>query len=233
MTGVIIAGGLGTRLRSVVADMPKCLARINGQPFLFRLLQQQARAGVSRIVLCTGYGAAQVQAAVGAEFQGVPVVYSQEDHPLGTGGALRLAWERYSGPGKWLVMNGDSYLDLDVREFCEVFAVCQCDAAIAAAHVLDGSRFGALTWAAGSCVASFEEKSGKPESKWINAGVYLMTPRFLDNLSGSAPLSLEREVFPAWIEKGIWVHTSTGKFIDIGTPESYTEAQQFFPELAA
>lgn len=230
MTGVIIVGGLGTRLRPVVADKPKCLAPVNGQPFLFHLLQQMVDAGVSRIVLCTGYQAEQVEACVGSVFAGVPVDYSHETDPLGTGGALKLAFDRYGCENSWLVMNGDSYLELDIASFKHQFLTSTCIAALGAVRVPDGRRFGGLRCLPNGRICAFEEKSDAPGPKWINGGVYLLSPQFLAGLPATTPLSLERDVFPKCITNGLLAYASRGRFIDIGLPESFAEAQTFFAE---
>lgn len=233
MTGVIIAGGLGTRLRSVVPDKPKCLAPVNGQPFLFHLLQQMVDAGVKRLLLCTGYQADQVTACVGNSFAGVPVDYSHEAQPLGTGGALKLAFERFGCEDGWLVMNGDSYLDLDLPDYQHSFAQSDCIAALAAVEVPDGRRFGGLRIGPGGRIVAFEEKSEEAGPKWINGGVYLLSEKFLVGMPATKPLSLERDVFPQHLADGLLAYRVCGRFIDIGLPESFAEAQSFFAQPAA
>lgn len=233
MTGVIIAGGLGTRLRSVLADKPKCLADVCGKPFLFYLLEQMTGAGVKRIVLCTGYQAGQVEECVGTRFSGVPVVYSREDEPLGTAGALRLAFDRHGCDEPWLVMNGDSYLDIDIPSLRSEFDRSSCFAVIAAAHVADGCRFGSLKCASDGRVLAFEEKSDVPGPKWINGGVYLLSTTFLESIPKITPLSLERDVFPQSLAQGVLTYPCHGRFIDIGIPPSFALAQSFFAEAAS
>src|SRR4051794_40989906 len=105
MTGVVLAGGLGTRLRTVLPDTVKPLAPVDGRPFLLYLLEQLTRAGVSPFILCTGHLAGQLRAVEQAV--STPILYSEEDRPLGTGGALHLAWRNYPDTAPWLVMNGD------------------------------------------------------------------------------------------------------------------------------
>lgn len=232
MTAAILVGGLGTRLRSIVADTPKCLALINGEPFLLYLLRQLTDAGIDRILLCTGYGADQVEKRIGNRFSGIPVFYSREEQPLGTAGALRLAFNSYgSKDDSWFVANGDSFLELDFKHFKHRWKQSGCAAGIAAARVLDGGRFGGLRCSPDGRVLAFKEKSGKSGEKWINGGVYLLSGKFLAALPEGAP-SLERDVFPACIETGLMAYPSHGRFIDIGVPESFTEAQTFFAEAA-
>lgn len=228
MTGVILAGGLGTRLRPAVAGLPKCLAPINGKPFVLHLLRQLVRAGVSRILLCTGYRAEQVENAIGSRFSGIPVLYSREQTPLGTAGALRLAWTQFQSPEPWLVMNGDSYLELNIAHFRRRVDESACIAGIASICVMDGNRFGALRYSPEGRVTAFEEKSESPGPTWINGGIYLLSPRFLEGLPDLTPLSLERDVFPVRLDAGVLAYPCEGGFIDIGLPESFAQAQTFF-----
>src|SRR5437867_6202026 len=111
---VILAGGLGRRLGSVVADRPKALATVRGRPFLAYLLDQLCAAGTTRVTVCTGHGAAQIEAAFGARYGGARLNYSRETAPLGTGGALRLALPMLDAP-VLLVLNGDSFADVDLE----------------------------------------------------------------------------------------------------------------------
>ena len=130
-TGVILAGGLGTRLRPAIGDGAKSAALVGGHPFIDRLLDQLAGSGVERIVVCAGYQAREVEAAAGREHGGVPVVYSVEEQPLGTGGALRQARARLGDGGAWLVMNGDSYCGIEVEELAVEHAAAGLEATLA------------------------------------------------------------------------------------------------------
>jgi len=228
ITGAILAGGAGSRLKGKLPDHAKTLAPIQGQPFLHLLLRQLPCAGVHRAVLCTGYRGDQVRAEIGDLFEGMPVLYSKEEQPLGTGGALRLAWTSYGDKATWLVMNGDSYLDIDLTEMIAAHRKSANPATIAAVEVTDGRRFGSLEWDPGGQITAFREKSDTPGARWINGGVYLFEPQFLDALPRSSPLSLENEIFPAWLGRGLHVFNRRCRFIDIGTPESYSLAQTFF-----
>ena len=227
-TGLILAGGLGTRLHSVLPDTAKAIAPIQGRPFLTFLLEQFRRAAVERIILCTGHRAEQVRLEIGEEFKGIPITYSVEDQPLGTGGALGRAYRNWGGGETWFVLNGDSFLGIDLNQLQAEHERGGQAATIAAVAVADARRFGALEWSATGQVTAFHEKSGTPGEKWINGGVYLFGPEFLKALSETVPLSLEREVFPAWIPRGIHVFPQPARFIDIGTPADYFRAQEFF-----
>lgn len=228
MTGAVLAGGLGTRLRTVLPGTAKPLAPVEGRPFLFFLLEQLTRAGISPLILCTGHLASQVRAEIGEEYNSAPISYSEEDRPLGTGGALRLAWGNYPDTAPWLVMNGDSYIDIDLRAMIDSHRRSGLTATIAAVRVEDGRRYGTLEWSGDSRITAFREKSAGSGARWINGGIYILEREFLDAMPDRAPLSLETEAFPGWLARGIHAFASEARFIDIGTPESYAHAQRFF-----
>jgi NDP-sugar pyrophosphorylase family protein len=224
---VVLAGGLGTRLRAAVSDRPKVLAPVLGRPFLFHLLDWLEGTGVRDVVLCTGYGAEQVREAVRWSYKGMRVRHSREPEPMGTGGALRAALPLLpSGPV--LVANGDSFPRVDLAAFVDFHLRRGSGASLVLARVPDASRFGRVEADARGRVLRFAEKDGRPVSGWINAGVYLLSRDRIASMPERRAVSLEREVFPGWLDHGIFAMRTDGAFIDIGTPESYREAGAFF-----
>lgn len=227
-SAAILAGGLGTRLRSVVADRPKVLAPVGGRPFLTRLLDQLARSAVRKVVLLTGHRAEQVRAAFGEGYGGLELVYSDEPQPLGTGGALRHALAQLDGP-TLLLLNGDSYCDIDLDEFQQFHQEQRAGVSLALVRVADASRYGRVECDAEGRVVRFEEKRPGATPGWINAGVYLIERRLLEDVPSGRPLSLERDLLPPWTAQGIVRgFRCPGRFLDIGTPESYAAAEEFF-----
>ncbi|HYH66838.1 MAG TPA: nucleotidyltransferase family protein [Urbifossiella sp.] len=225
ITAAILAGGLGTRLRSVVADRPKVLAPVAGRPYLAHLLDPLAAAGVRETVLLTGYGADQVRAAFGDAHRGMTLRYSEEPEPLGTGGAVRHAAELLTGRAV-LLLNGDSFCALDLSAFAA--AVPAGRIGLALARVPDVSRYGAVTLDESHRVTAFVEKGGATGEGWINAGIYLIPRERLSDIPADRPVSLEREVLPRWVATPGVVGVPGGRFIDIGTPESFAAAEAFF-----
>lgn len=226
---VVLAGGLGTRLRSVVADRPKVLADVGGRPFLTYLLDFLARHGFRRAVICTGYMAGAVRAALGETYRGVALDYSEETVPLGTGGALRLALPLVDSP-RVFVMNGDSYCDADARAFVRSCAA-ETDSPAGDLVVVrqnDTGRFGRVLFDDRGRVTAFEEKGRSAGPGWINAGLYLLSRPLLESIPAGRAVSLEREVFPAWAGRGLVAWPTDGAFIDIGDPASYAAAEAFF-----
>lgn len=227
VTAAVLAGGLGTRLRSVVADRPKALAEIRGRPFLAYLLDSIAAAGVRSVVLCTGYMAEQIQAVLGNMYGHLPLRYSHEPSPLGTGGALRLALPMLDSDSV-LVMNGDSFCDVDLEAFWTWHCSHDADGSILLTEAADSKRYGRVEVDIEGRALGFYEKSELGVSGWINAGIYMLSRRLLLTIPTGRAISLEREMFPAWIGQGLYGYCSAGRFLDIGTPASYSCAEQFF-----
>lgn len=226
-TALILAGGLGTRLRSVVSQRQKVLAETHGRPFLSRLLDQLTAVGVPEAVLCTGYMGEQVEATFGSTYHGLRLFYSQETTPLGTGGALRAAVPLTTSD-PLLVMNGDSYFQVDLSAFWAYHEAHAAGTTLALARVPDTKRFGRVTVAEDGRVLAFEEKGSRDGPGWINAGIYLLGRERLLAIPLEGAVSLERQCFPAWIGDRLYGYPGEGAFLDIGTPESYAAATQFF-----
>lgn len=228
----LLAGGLGTRLRPVVADRPKVLAPVSGRPFLTYLLDQLLTAGVRETVLLVGYAADRVRTAIGDDYRGMRLIYSIETEPLGTGGAVRLALPQLCGQ-TILLLNGDSYCDVELAQFLAFHHRTKAHASLALAEVSDTSRYGRVCTDPVGRVVGFEEKGGVRSPGRINAGIYLLQRGAVDLIPESGPVSLEKEVFPQWVQlRGVWGFGG-GRFIDIGTPESYADADEFFRPVRA
>jgi NDP-sugar pyrophosphorylase family protein len=230
-TAAILAGGLGTRLRSVVADRPKVMAEVRGLPFVTYLLEQLAQAGFKHTVLCTGYLGEQVKAAFGDTYSSLHLQYSQESAPLGTAGALQLALPLFLSE-QVLVINGDSFCDANLRDFWAWYTAKDIEAALLLTQVPDTKRYGRVQVEPSGQVLKFEEKGGTEGAGWINAGIYLLERRLLSTIPKGRAVSLETEMFPAWMSGRLYGYCSQGRFLDIGTPESYAMVEQFFaPEM--
>lgn len=223
----LLAGGLGERLRSAVADRPKVLASVGGRPFVTYLLDQLAAAGARRIVVCTGYMHEHIEEALGATYKGMEVGYSCEQEPLGTGGAFRLACEQLD-EGLVLGLNGDSFCGVDYARFCAAHAVSGTGAAVLLVRVPDMARYGRVDVDGQGRVLQFCEKEGRAQPGLINAGAYLFPRSWLRDVPSAQPVSLEREVLPRWVELGLSGFEARGPFLDIGIPSDYKRAEGFF-----
>jgi len=224
---VILAGGMGTRLRSVVVDRPKVMAEVNSRPFITYLLDQLAAAGIANVVLCTGYMADQVSTVLGDHYRGMRLRYSVESSPLGTGGAIRLAMPLFSS-FPILVLNGDSYFDLDLLSFASQHRDAVAKGSLALATVVDVSRYGAVEIASDNTITKFDEKGNRHGAGLINAGVYLLEQASVEAMPSDSTVSIERELFPALIGHGLYGFAQPGKFLDIGVPTDYQAAAAFF-----
>ncbi len=229
ITTALLVGGLGTRLRPLVADRPKVLAEVNGRPMLSYLLDQLARAGVRRAVLCTGYLGEQVLAAFGPGYNLLKLEYSHEPAPLGTAGALRRALPMLQSDPV-LVLNGDSMCKADLNAFYAWHCQRGASASLLLVAAPDAARYGQVQTNADGKVLGFEEKGAVTGPGWINAGIYLLNQACIKAIPADRPVSIEREMFPAWIGQNLHGYQSQGRFLDIGTPDSYAEAARFFGE---
>lgn len=227
VTAAILAGGLGSRLRPAVSDRPKALANIGERPFLTYLFDQLVAAGARDVVLCTGYLGDQIRMIFGEWYKTLRLNYSQESTPLGTAGALRLALPLLNS-NPVLVMNGDSYCDANIREFWFWHEGWHSNATLLLTKIFDTERFGQVKVDTDGKVTDFKEKGSGQDSGWINAGIYLLNRDLLDEIPVNRAVSLEREIFPGWIGRGLYGFQSEARFMDIGTPEAYSSAQSFF-----
>lgn len=226
VTGLILAGGQGTRLRTVVSDRPKVLAQVLGRPFILFLLDQLAEAGLRQAVISTGYMADMVERTVGARYRCMEIVFSREETPLGTGGAMGLAASLVRTP-LVLAMNGDSYMDADFSEYLGWFGTREREASLLLARVPDASRFGQVALDREERVTSFVEKGAADGPGLINAGAYILRAGHLEAMPRDRMYSIEREFFPGLIGQGLYGYAHPGEFLDIGTPESYARAEAF------
>jgi D-glycero-alpha-D-manno-heptose 1-phosphate guanylyltransferase len=227
----LLVGGLGTRLRSVVADGPKPLATVGDRPFLELLVRQLASQGVRRLVMCTGYKGQSIREEFGDGNQlGVSIEYSLEPAPLGTAGAVKFAASFLGGESDFLVMNGDSFVEVDFRRLMEVHQSNGCLMTMAVVEKKDSSRYGTVRVAQDGRVTGFVEKIESESSGLINAGVYLLARKILDYIPES-PASLEKDIFPKILGERVYAVRQGGVFIDIGTPDDYRLAQSLFERL--
>jgi len=225
----VLAGGLGTRLRAAVSDVPKVLAPIDGRPFLDIVLAQLYREGFRRVVLLTGYLSEQIESFVArrASPPDLSVVISRETSPLGTGGALSLAREHLQG--RFFLLNGDTFFDVDAHALRAVHLSAGAVATLGATRVPDGGRYGSLELDTGGLLRSFREKDVSAGPALINAGVYLLEPSVVAALPAGVKTSLEADVLPRLIRDGarVAVAPQEADFFDIGTPESYAAFAAF------
>ena len=229
MKAVILAGGLGIRLREVVHNKPKAMASVRGRPFLQYQIEQLKEYGVGEIILCVAYLAYQIKAYFkdGRDF-GVKIRYATEKRPLGTGGALKNA-ERHLKENAFLVLNGDTYANIDLLEFLQYHRNKGSKGTIALTRVAKPEEYGTVLLDGKQRIRQFLEKSKTQESYGIiNAGIYFLEPQVLNYIPEGKQISLEREIFPHLLKKNVplFGYLTSGYFVDIGTPEGYARIQK-------
>lgn len=222
---VILAGGLGTRLRPRLRGLPKPMAPILGKPFLEYQLLALKRGGISRLVICTGYGAEQIQDHFGdGSSWEMEIRYSQEPAPLGTAGALKHAAALLDD--RFQVLNGDTFVQADYSGLFDLHRTRRASATLAVSVSLERRAYGTVGLNSDGRIISFGEKEteeGATDGSWINAGLYIFERRVLDYIPADRPVSLEKETFSLLLARGepLFGYSVPGYFIDIGTTDSY------------
>lgn len=226
MQAVLLAGGLGTRLRSVVSDRPKPMALIDGRPFMEYVVRGLLKGGISHIVFAVGYKGGMVEEYFkdGSDL-GFKAFYSYEEELLGTAGAIKQAGKQVTEP-QLLVINGDTFYQMDYSRLNELKAEQGFDLALVLRQVPDVSRYGEAVFKDGR-LAGFNEKSSESRPGTINGGVYLMDRALLDEIP-DGKVSLEQEMIPRWMREGksLGGMVNEGYFIDIGVPEDYYQFEK-------
>jgi D-glycero-alpha-D-manno-heptose 1-phosphate guanylyltransferase len=223
---IILAGGKGTRLKTVLDDRPKPMAIIGGKPFiewLLLLLQQQ---GVQKVVICTGYMGEKIESYFGDGHEiGIKINYACDPFPLGTGGAVRNALA-ITTSNHLLILNGDSYFRLDLPYFLNTHHTQNAKATISLGSVENSSRYGSVKINEDGEITTFLEKLAWKQPGLINTGIYIIEREVINQIPEKQTVSLEKEVFPSLIGRGLYGMQSNGFFIDIGTPESFYKAEK-------
>lgn len=219
---VILAGGMGTRLHEVVPDLPKPMAPVNGKPFLWYLLKWLTEYPVSKIILSTGYKHESIISYFGNSFEGIPVKYTIEKEPLGTGGGLVFAAGKASG-SDFIVINGDTYFPIDLNRLCSFHTGHSAFITVALKKMKDFSRYGTIEYTDGK-ILQFHEKKFCHDG-FINGGIYVMNRNMLMSRHLPGIFSLEKDV----LEKSSGTSDLFGMafnepFLDIGIPEEYRRA---------
>jgi D-glycero-alpha-D-manno-heptose 1-phosphate guanylyltransferase len=228
MEAIVLAGGLGTRLRQIVPDRPKPMAPIGDRPFLEILLSALAANGFRRVVLSLGFRAESILDYFGSEFAGMELCPVIESTPLGTGGGVRLAMAEINADHAY-VFNGDTFLDLEVASV-EAQWLTNQRPIIIGRQVDDAHRYGSLTVHDG-LVTGFLEK-GLRGPALINAGCYVLPRAQLDLFNPGQPFSLEQDfLIPLVRREKVDLFVTEGQFIDIGIPDDFQRAQSLLDSV--
>ncbi len=231
LSAVILAGGLGTRLRSLVHDRPKVMAMVAGRPFVEWLVLSLQSAGIRHIVFCVGYLGDMIKEYFqdGTDW-GIRIDYSCELALQGTGGALRECLP-YVQSNPVLILNGDSFCQVNIAKYLRWHFSIPRAASMVVVKTDNAERFGSVRMGKNGLVENFKEKTSKLDSAWINAGMYILSREILASIPLNRPASLEKEVLPLWVHRGLWGFPTHGAFVDMGTPTGLREAESVFAAL--
>jgi NDP-sugar pyrophosphorylase family protein len=230
LDAVILCGGLGIRLQSVLKDKPKPMADFNDRPFLDLLIEYVGRFGFRRFILCSGHKGGLIQQYFENKNDDKTYVISQETSPLGTAGAIKHAAPLINSD-VFLAMNGDSFCEIDLTSLMDFHNSKNALASVALAPMEDTSDYGGVTLGENDEIISFDEKKNAPSSGWVNAGVYIFNKFILDRIPADKKVSLEQELFPSMKGNGLFGFTTQSRLLDIGTPERLERARQLLIEL--
>ncbi|MCB0417711.1 MAG: NTP transferase domain-containing protein [Bdellovibrionaceae bacterium] len=235
MEAIVLAGGLGKRLRSAVPDLPKPMAPIAGRPFLEHQLDYWEREGVTRAILAVSYMADKIQDHFGNRYDGVELDYSVETEPLGTGGGLLLALEKLRDKDEsFLVLNGDTFFEVKLDYLLTFHRAKQADLTLSLHSVDANDRYSGIDLAEDGRVESIRKRESGQGKMLVNGGAYLAKASlFTEALGEKGPRSLEDDLMPQWLKsrKNVYGFISTGRFIDIGVPEDYAAAEGIIREV--
>lgn len=228
MECIILAGGMGTRLQSVVSDVPKCMASVAGHPFLYYLITSLIEAGFNHIILALGYKHEIIEEWIETNAFPIHISTVTEETPLGTGGAVRLALSK-AETNEVFILNGDTFFGVRYTEMLNLHKATQSAVTVALKRMEKFDRYGVVDIEQPtSRILRFNEKQDC-ESGLINGGVYLINRHELDNFP--MKFSLEKDFFETAVRTStLSGYISEGYFIDIGIPEDYERAQTDFKD---
>ncbi len=231
MECIVLAGGMGTRLRGTIGELPKCMAPVGGAPFLSYLFRYLSSQGVTKVVLSLGFKSEVVidwlrQSATTLPFA---IDWVVEAEPLGTGGGIRLAMAKCSAP-EVFVLNGDTLFLIDMLKM-QADGAGKMEATLALKPMQDFSRYGIVQTNDSDTITSFQEKMPR-ESGDINGGIYLLRRDLFLQRTFPPKFSFEKDYLEQYVSEGVFAGwRSDAYFIDIGVPEDYQRAKADFQSI--
>ena len=227
MQALILAGGFGSRLQSVVSDVPKPMASVAGRPFLEHLLDHCLQFGYQEITLSVGYKAELIIQHFGESYKGIKLSYAVEKEALGTGGAIRFALETAKTESVWTILNGDTLFSCDLHELHNFYSQKNADMAIGLKRMQHFDRYGLVSCDDDKRVTAFLEKQYSEEGL-INAGVYMFSAGLLkQHFENHSKFSFEKDFMEKYLKTlKVYGIELNGYFIDIGIPEDYQKANE-------
>jgi D-glycero-alpha-D-manno-heptose 1-phosphate guanylyltransferase len=233
MTGeaIILAGGLGTRLKEFSGDGPKSMADINGRPFLEYQLDYLDRWGLRRVILSVGYQKEKVIQHFGNQYKSLEIAYAIEEEPLGTGGAIVNSLRQVQGFSTF-IFNGDTYFDVNLQRLDDFRKIKEADLVLAMRFEIEPARFGLLEFDNNNRITQFLEKSDGIEEGYINGGVYVVRKDYLLRFGMPEKFSFEKDFLQQYFHtEEFYGMRCFSYFRDIGVPEDYHKAIDEFKRL--
>lgn len=229
-TAIILAGGMGTRLRSVVSDVPKPMAQINGKPFLEILIDFWLNQGIDNFILSVGYKSEIIKNYFGGNFKNATIQYVFEDYPLGTGGAIIKAINEFSINKPFLLLNGDTFFEVSLKALSDFHKHTNSQFTFSVFKSNNTERYMGLDVDINMRLQKSINIDSSNVVKYVNGGVYIINPQIIKNkkFENDKFYSLENDVIPIINEKKSMIYACefNNKFIDIGVPEDYFLAQK-------
>lgn len=224
---IILAGGLGTRLQSVVKDVPKCMADVAGKPFLYHLFNYVNRGAFGHVILSLGYKSDVVLEWLENKTFPFQISYVKEDEPLGTGGAIKLAFAQVFGESAY-VINGDTFFDISTDILSDFHIQKNASISLALKPMIDFDRYGSVELDEKERIIRFNEKQYCKEGL-INGGVYLINKEVFSSVNLPEKFSFEKDVMEAHLQDiEIYGKSFDDYFIDIGIPSDFEKANKDF-----
>ena len=227
---IILAGGLGTRLRSVIQEVPKSMALINQKPFLEYLLDYLIEKGLSRFIISVGYKSTYIADHFGEEYKGCELVYAFEEQPLGTGGAIKNSLPHVTGDNV-LIVNGDSLFVVDIPRQYSFHIDHEADVTLALKPLINFDRYGTVETDRNNRITGFKEKEQRDHG-YINGGIYIFNVAAFNKINFPEKFSIEKDYFQCYADSmNFYGFISDSYFLDIGIPEDLARAQDEFKRL--
>ena len=222
---VVLAGGLGKRLRSETGNTPKVLANVNGVPFLDILFKNLSDQGLKKIILCTGYQSQEIESYYKKNTLGLTIEFSKEEVPLGTGGAIKKA-RSFVRSDKFFALNGDCFCTVSFKDFLKFHAEKNAFASMVLTETEDKKDFGSVIIDNDNAIKSFQEKSERALSPHVSVGIYCFNKEVFDLMPNQEAFSIEHDFFPDLVNRKFFGFITDQGFLDIGTPDRYKIAQE-------
>ena len=232
LEAIILAGGLGTRLRSHIDGVPKVLAPINGLPFLHYCFKYLSLNKIDHVVLSVGYLSEQIVSYFGDNYEGIKITYSKEQTPLGTGGATLLVLKHLTSQNSFFVINGDSFHNIDLREMNKNHNANSADVTVSAVLAKENLRYGKISFNKNWQITNYNDVKANKDD-YANSGIYLFNSKIKKLYGEKAPICLDTNIVRELLLEGnrLFGYFSSNYFIDIGLPKDYEAAQKTIPKL--